>query len=93
MKGKQLGRSGRPRVSIVGAAAFTMHGNQGDWADFFHPRTGYAVKLSQQLGRASVEPTRCLVLSMSVYPGRGWRDSPMNPCVITDVMARRAISF
>jgi hypothetical protein len=31
-----------------------------------------------------------LVLSLSVYPSRGWRDNSKNPSVIVDVMVHRA---
>jgi hypothetical protein len=62
-------------------------------ADFFHPRAGRVVKLSQQPGRAAAGPIGRLVLSMSGYPCRGWRDSSKEPSVITDVIACGAISF
>jgi hypothetical protein len=56
-------------------------------ADFSHPHAGRAVKFSQQPGRADAGPTGRLVLSMSGYPCRGWRDSSKEPSVITDIIA------
>jgi hypothetical protein len=61
--------------------------------DFFHPRAGRAVKRGQQPGRAAAGLTGHLVLSMSGYPCRGWRDSSKEPSVITDVISCEAISF
>jgi hypothetical protein len=60
---------------------------------FFHPRAGHVVKHGQQPGHAAVGPTRCLVLSMSGYPYRGWHDHLKESGIITDVIFYEAISF
>jgi hypothetical protein len=70
----------------------TMHGNQGNRADFFHPHAGRAVKYGQQPGRAAAGPTVRLVLSESGHPSRGWRDGSRKSGISTDVALRESRS-
>jgi hypothetical protein len=64
-----------------------------DLAELFHSRAGRAVKFSQQPGRTDTGRTERLVLSMSGYPCKGWRDSSKEPGVITDVITCGVIFF
>jgi hypothetical protein len=58
---------------------------EGAWRTFFTQRAGRAVKYGQQTERAAAGPIGCLVLSMSGYPCRGWRDNSNEQGIITDV--------
>jgi hypothetical protein len=89
MKWKRQSRSGHPRVGTTGAMVSTTHGNQGNRANFFHPRAGRAVKRGQQPGRAATGPTERLVLSESGHPSRGWRDNSRKSGVSTDAVSRK----
>jgi hypothetical protein len=57
------------------------------WRTFLTQRAGRAVKYGQQPERVAAGPTGRLVLSMSGYPCRGWRDNSNEQDIIIDVMS------
>jgi hypothetical protein len=63
------------------------------WRTFFTKHAGHAVKYGQQPERAAVGPTRRLVLSMSGYPCRGWRDNSNKRGIIIDVTSCGVVFF
>jgi hypothetical protein len=63
------------------------------WQTFSTRCAGRAVKYGQQPVCAAAGPTGCLVLSMSDYPCRGWRDNSKEQSVIIDVTSCEAIFF
>jgi hypothetical protein len=63
------------------------------WQTFFTKRAGRAVKYGQQPERTTAGPTGHLVLSMSGYPCRGWRDDSKKQSIIIDITSYGAIFF
>jgi hypothetical protein len=63
------------------------------WRTFFTKRAGRAVKYGQQPEHAAAGPTGHLVLSMSGYPCRRWRDKSKEQSIIIDVTSCEAIFF
>jgi hypothetical protein len=63
------------------------------WRTFFTKRAGCAVKYGQQPERAAAGPTGNLILSMSGYPCRGWRDKLKEQSIIIDVTSCEATFF
>jgi hypothetical protein len=60
---------------------------------FFTKRAGHAVKYGKQPEHAAAGPTGCLVLSMSGYPCKGWRDNSKEQSVIIDVTSCEVVFF
>jgi hypothetical protein len=63
------------------------------WQTFFTKHAGRAVQYGQQLERAAAGPIGRLVLSMSGYPCRGWRDNSNKQSIINAVTPSGVVFF